>query len=224
MFLPRKEWFSIKELAEEWDTSEDYIENYLLTKKLKSSIRLAPMELDYLDVNAGAYERKRSYGGIYEILHYDNLDWEINSNTQIMVAEMSSGLAHSDYDGKILVANNYTINKTDIIITLAEVQQFEEKYQKLYKAESLSQENVIPAYMDPSNPKFSPEIETAVSVWLAMYGQGEFNAKKGHKVQIENWITVNRKNTYKLTNEAIQRIATVANANKKGGAPKTDID
>ena len=126
--------------------------------------------------------------------------------------------------GKFIAPIKYTINKTDIIITLAEVQRFEEKYQKLNKAESLSQENVIPAYMDPSNLKFSPEIETAVSVWLAMFGQGEFIAKKGHKIQISDWITANRKERYNLTNEAIKRITIVANPNKKGGAPKTDID
>ena len=101
MYLPEKEWFSIKELAEKWKTSEDYIENYLLTNKLKSSIRLAPMELEYLDANACEYELKRTFGGIYEILHYDNLNWEISSDTQMMVAELNSALVHSDYKGKI---------------------------------------------------------------------------------------------------------------------------
>jgi len=58
------------------------------------------------------------------------------------------------------------------------------------------------------------ELSCALNCWRALYRDGEMKEKRGHKEQIEEWL---KKNT-RLGTTAIDRVATVVNQRKRGGA------
>ena len=83
--------------------------------------------------------------------------------------------------------------------------------------ESIEQnKNVI----DLNSKDMSEELKIALQAWDAIYNsEGYLNPKIGHKDNIKNWI---EKNHPQLTDAAKERIATVVNLNKKGGATPTE--
>ncbi len=73
--------------------------------------------------------------------------------------------------------------------------------------------------MDREHPYFSEELEMAIAAWTELYEKGAINPKRGHKGQIQKWLKAHYP---KATRGAMERVATVVNPNKKGGAPSTD--
>ncbi len=72
-------------------------------------------------------------------------------------------------------------------------------------------------YLDPSNKHYSEELSIAVKAWLALYDNGgRYKMGRGHKEQIKE--AMDKRG---LSEAAIERIATVVNPNKDGGAPIT---
>jgi hypothetical protein len=72
-------------------------------------------------------------------------------------------------------------------------------------------------YLDPSYKEgefYSEELAAAVRAWLALYDGGKFKPNRGHKEQIKKELMGKG-----LSNAAIERIATLVNPNKDGGAP-----
>lgn len=78
-----------------------------------------------------------------------------------------------------------------------------------------SLEEIAP-FLDKSHPHFPRELEIAAKAWMALYEKGEERGRKSHKDYIKDWL---KKNYPDLTNNAAERIATVVNPDKKGGAP-----
>lgn len=77
-------------------------------------------------------------------------------------------------------------------------------------------------FMDPSHDHFSPELALAVAVWRALAQDNRTN--RGTKTVIENWIKANRdawKGQDALSTNAKDRIVTLVNWRKSGGAPTT---
>lgn len=78
-------------------------------------------------------------------------------------------------------------------------------------------------YLNPEHPLFSQELESAVSVWMALFANGGDVKGKGKssKTLIRKWLKENRPD---LSTAAIDRIETLSNplTYKSGGAPKTD--
>lgn len=72
-------------------------------------------------------------------------------------------------------------------------------------------------YLDSTHTYYSEELATAVNTWLELYGNGKIKTKQGHKSQIEKVLAGKG-----LSASAIDRIATLVNPNKKGGAPSID--
>lgn len=73
-------------------------------------------------------------------------------------------------------------------------------------------------YLDPSHEYYSEELALAVKAWLALYGEGgKYQSNQAHKDQIGALLPK------KLSKEAIDRIATLVNPRKKGGAPATGL-
>jgi hypothetical protein len=69
------------------------------------------------------------------------------------------------------------------------------------------------------HPFHSEELAVAVSVWEALYAaRSGIKPKGGHKKFITDWL---RDNHPGLSNEAMERIATLVNPNKRGGVPST---
>lgn len=73
-------------------------------------------------------------------------------------------------------------------------------------------------YLSKDHPYFSAELESAVAVWMALYGSDGFIKKQAPKKQIEEWLRLHRK-SHSFTEAAIARIVTLVNPLKKGGAP-----
>lgn len=74
--------------------------------------------------------------------------------------------------------------------------------------------NII--HIDIESSNLSKELKIALQAWNAVYNsEGLSNKKIGHKKNIENWLN---KNYPSLSGTAIERISTVVNINKKGGA------
>lgn len=73
--------------------------------------------------------------------------------------------------------------------------------------------------IDRDHPYYSEELEMAITAWTALYQNGEIKKNKSHKEQLRKWLKVHYP---KATQGAIDRVATVINPNKKGGAPPTD--
>lgn len=76
-------------------------------------------------------------------------------------------------------------------------------------------------YCDVSHPGYSKELDVAIRVWLdVVSNQAEKPKGQSFKKAIRKWID---KNHSDLSNEAKERIATLVNPNKNGGAPITGI-
>ena len=78
-----------------------------------------------------------------------------------------------------------------------------------------------PPYLSKEHPYFSAELEAAVAAWMALYGAGEIKTKHAPKKQIKDWLQSNRKSVA-FSAEALERIATLINHKKKGGAPPSE--
>jgi len=98
-----------------------------------------------------------------------------------------------------------------IIIQLSEVKRMENKE---------AQPNVnkdTPRYLDPAHKYHSKELAAAIKVWVDLYGNENIKPKKGHKSQIKAALS-----GYGFTAAAVDRIATLVNPNKAGGAPTSE--
>ena len=73
-------------------------------------------------------------------------------------------------------------------------------------------------FLDPDNKYYSEELDIAVKAWETLFGNsGTFKeGKVAPKKQIEKWLKANYKH---LANNSIERIATLINPLKRGGAP-----
>lgn len=78
-----------------------------------------------------------------------------------------------------------------------------------------------PPYLSKEHPYFSAELEAAIAAWMALYGAGEIKTKHAPKKQIKDWLQNNRKSVSSSA-EALERIATLINHKKKGGAPPSE--
>lgn len=78
---------------------------------------------------------------------------------------------------------------------------------------------ILPDYLDKNHVHFAPELEAAVSAWNALFVKKGFKSNRGVKEQIREWLEANRA---ELSDAAKDRISTVCNFNKSGGAPSTE--
>ena len=80
--------------------------------------------------------------------------------------------------------------------------------------------NTLPAYLDPMHPMFSDELNIAILAWNAVLECNPGKPKRGsRKKLIENWLETHHKD---MPTEAKNRIATLLNPDKNGGAPPSD--
>ena len=78
------------------------------------------------------------------------------------------------------------------------------------------------AFMDKSHEHFSPELALAVLAWRALAEQQRF--PRGAKAAVDDWIDANPgmwKGDEPISGAAKERIVTLVNWKKGGGAPKT---
>lgn len=76
------------------------------------------------------------------------------------------------------------------------------------------------SFMDPTHDHFAPELALAVAAWRGLEGKSGF--ARGSKAALEGWIDANPDawmGEGELSNSAKDRIVTLANWRKTGGAP-----
>jgi len=74
-------------------------------------------------------------------------------------------------------------------------------------------------YLDEANKYYSRDLAVAVDAWMELFYKGKFKeGKKAPKAQIHSWLSMNHP---KIPLAARERIATLINPKKSGGAPKS---
>ena len=82
---------------------------------------------------------------------------------------------------------------------------------------SIDENSQRPPYLDPGHKYHSEELALAVEVWMELLNEdGKFTKHKAPREQIEDLL---KKKREKLSNAAIDRITTMINPKKSGGAP-----
>ena len=81
-----------------------------------------------------------------------------------------------------------------------------------------------PPYLDPGHKYYSGELALAVEVWMKLLNEdGKFTEHKAAKEQIKEQIEdLLKEKREELSKSAIDRITTMINPKKSGGAPPTD--
>ena len=105
--------------------------------------------------------------------------------------------------------NSTLVTINDILISIEELRRFETT--TLANGISAKIANDI---LDANHKYYSKELAMAIKVWQVLYGNDKISTKKSHKEQIKKLLGGNG-----FSNSAIDRIATVVNPNKEGGAP-----
>jgi len=83
-----------------------------------------------------------------------------------------------------------------------------------------------PAYLDRNHPRYAPKLAAAVAAWEAC-SDNSTTQGKSPKQALTNWVLENAKEFGLCSDEGVQnreginQVATVANWDPKGGAPRT---
>lgn len=109
--------------------------------------------------------------------------------------------------------------RTELEQARAEVARLQANLEQAQVSQSMA---IVPEYLNPTHPRYSYRMAAAVQVWEAITETG----KKGVKKAIEEWLLDHAKELGliyqgKPSDKAIKEVATVANWNTAGGAPKT---
>lgn len=110
-----------------------------------------------------------------------------------------------------------------IFFTKTDVEAFEKEHPEYLpqNAPYVTPQGEIPPYLCNKHVSFSKELFIAIEAWLAIYDTpGGLNPEKKHKKQILSWL---EKHHSDLSQEAKNRIATMVNADNKGGAERTSF-
>ncbi|NVN97430.1 hypothetical protein HXX01_04370 [Candidatus Nomurabacteria bacterium] len=224
-----KEWLSIADVSRKLEMSEGDVEYCLIESKLSPAIRLPLMtlrkcsiEFDGDDILTNGLGDK-SLSGVYYINGYENIKWTDSGNGGLYFDCFNRNffLCGDNSDEFYKFRQSYQISLNDILINLNEVNAFESNFE--ISNEIDQHQKFKPDYLDAENKYFSKELETAISAWTSLYGKGLYRSKDAHKKQIKDFVTIHsKKNNYGLSNEAISRITTIVNPNKKGGATPTE--
>ncbi|MEQ1753395.1 MAG: hypothetical protein ABL973_04615 [Micropepsaceae bacterium] len=84
-----------------------------------------------------------------------------------------------------------------------------------------------PDYLNPKHPKYAPKLAAAISAWKAVAGNPQLVRGKSPKAALDKWLREHASD-FGLTKrdgspkaQGIDYVATIANWDQKGGAPKT---
>lgn len=81
--------------------------------------------------------------------------------------------------------------------------------------------SVLPVYLDPQHPMFSEELSIAIQAWNEVLGgYTDKPNSRSLKQLVRKWLDTNYPDP-KLSKEAKERISTLVNPDKNGGAPRS---
>lgn len=238
MALPKQDWYTINDAALRLKTSLQQVEHYLETGKLLASIKLPLTMLHFMDDithHAVSFDDVEDfddycdifttelYEGIFVVTRYDRIRWDVGNSCDFN-ANVISLCEHVNWAclQVLKFTKSYVVRKDEIIIEEQSINRFLEKYDvhltppvEFSSTTSSTQSEVIPPYLDSAHARFSPELGTAISAWLAIYNSNCFKENLAHKFQIKRWVENNRRKEHDLSNEAIKRITTMVNFDKR---------
>lgn len=118
-------------------------------------------------------------------------------------------------------AQTYCFKPMDICEwAIAKQITFPDTLQDWYNKQCSQKLEKTPAYLDATHPLHSRELSIAISAWEAVLQANPDKPKTGSRKQlIEKWL---REHHPKLKQAEIDRITTMINPDKDGGAPKTE--
>lgn len=221
MQLPERRWYGIKDLAEKFGCSESDIKHYLRIGELLPAFELVNVKARIKDPpDVG---REVPLSGTYHLLcapHFSEKEGTKNIQGEWVIP---TAVPTRGTPVRYEILEPCPIDFNDLLISREVLIGFgvtsENNSEDILLSPEQKNQALIPRYLDPKHPYFSPEIEAAVSAWIALYDSGEYQNYRGHLDQITKWVQMNRKEQ-NFTAEAIKRIASVVNPNKKGGAPR----
>lgn len=109
----------------------------------------------------------------------------------------------------------------ELWFNIGEVREFIKNREEMYMKPD--NDTNVPAYMDKKNKYFCIELKVAIEAWTALFQKGGYvEGKKSPKNQILQWLNESCPDRDRLSNHAIDRIATMINPKPGGGAPKTE--
>lgn len=229
MKLPDKEFYTIQEVAKRWDCSENDVLHFIqmlrllpsfYLEKVRCRVRKPPLDMESLEIAP-----VRKFTGLVSPLLFadgccDKLlsvqrQWQGDLEESLLVAGAPT-LYDDDKKETLEVLSPLELTPItfdDFLITRKELHRFEANALQ----EAIHPKTAEP-YLDPSHNHYSKELAVAVNAWRTLYDKGgAYKAKKSHKEQIKATLAGNG-----LSDAAIDRIATLVNPNKAGGAPSTD--
>lgn len=235
MILPEKEWYSLAEVVQRWDSDVNKLIHLLITNKLHGLIQIQEPNFKY-PIVFDSYENsilpsqprlskeeahpsskltstRYAFYEIADFLEVDYIQYEEGKLTTFVIDEKVR-LFHNGYVFYLSGGLPCVRDENSVFIGLEEIHRYE-------NTPILDCETSLP-YLDPHNPHYSAKLAAAVTAWMAVYGEGIPVVKYGHKKPIIKWLEAHKKDFGDLSKEAVAMIATVVNANPRGGAPPQD--
>jgi hypothetical protein len=219
--LPRR-FYTAEQLAERWECNVEDINHLIETDELKTRERLAAKngkELSEVIMIDGPDEIGEFFHDREADLARMGAEWTLEDELKTIHFEFCNKNIVNNigaYKGKTDFEILEDEGAFDRVITAAEVSRFEREHGECTKQ---NEEQQSASLNKPCHPCYSEELAVAVAAWKELYSVSN-GAKPngGHKKLISDWV----RNAYPtLSNEAVGRIATLVNPDKKGGASPT---
>lgn len=224
--LSENNWLNTDELATELHQTTSWIEQKLKLGEIISSVYSPDIKLkkcirSEADMN-GPYVVEHEYfrfsGGLIDIAEYSKISWRQGTHgvfcADLAKQEISLSLAKSKHHYRFV--KSFVVNKSDIVFSRREVNRLKKELGVTNNSDADVNKTKLP-YLNPNHKHYSQELAAAVNAWLAIYGDGgTYNPKINHKNQIKRALPCKT-----FSNSAIERITTLVNPNKLGGATPT---
>lgn len=176
---------------------------------------MEPWRDEFLD-NEFSEEEKPIFLGIRELMAAAIAKGELSTRVEVKVRGASE-ISRPDYDLTFVSRNAlaaWAVSKEENPAFLGkDIEKI------LLEAEA---HDMTASYLNYDHPYYVDELAVAVRAWLALFENGKpMDTKKSFKQQVRIWLNADPKGRT-LSCEARERIATLINPNKKGGAPSSE--
>lgn len=210
--LPRR-FYAVEQLANRWECKIEDIEHLIEVGELMTA-----------DKGAARYGKRAlmlRFFYDYESYEYHKRDESFSDEFTIPIFdEPGSGMTEAVIEAFIKEQMGVMESQGELeqVILASDVLRFEREHGD--QAESTTEDDSRQTARNvPDHPCYSEELAIAVAAWSELYAEHDGQKPNGgHKKAIESWL---RKNHPKLSDNGIDRISTMINPLKSGGAPST---
>jgi hypothetical protein len=193
--------------------STENIERLMTRGKIRPSIHLDAVILIPVDNSCGI-NTDSVKDGFFEIDNYRAITWKTDKyGDDSDYCDLNvCNITLCQYGESYRTTSQIMVDRSELLISASELERFGATRDTL-EDEDLKH---APDYLDPSHEYYSNELAAAVKVWIHLYGEGQIKKSRSHKNQITAALVGKG-----FSNSAIERIATLVNPKKAGGAPSS---